>query len=161
MARSSTAFKVIKNEEPIDYTAELERLFSDAEDESDFAILVVKRFPKLSFAQLSTLRTLAVAFYRNGRGVAPKLPKTGKRKDPVTEQGRAAAAVERATQRLLRLQEQVALIEKRTMVKIAAEFTFHQLWKLGNDLGKKGDHRRVSEHTTKAELAKAGVEVES
>jgi hypothetical protein len=159
MARSNPNFKVIENEKPIDYTAELERLFSDAEDEADFAIIVAKRFSKLTFAQSSTLRTLAVAFYRNGRGAAPKSPKPVKDNSPITEQERAAKAMERAAERLRRSQEVVSLIEKRAMVKIAAEFTFHQLWKLGNDLGRKGDHRPVSEHTTKAQLTKAGVEI--
>lgn len=46
------------------YSLTMERLFTNAENENDFAIKVAKEFPALSLEQSGTLRTLALAFYR-------------------------------------------------------------------------------------------------
>jgi hypothetical protein len=168
MAKLNKKFVAPKQPEPIEadtsniYTLELERLLSDAKyDEKDFAILVSQRSSKLSSEQAGMiLRTLAVAFCRHGAGEAPKPAKIVEPLAPKTAQDRFDESMARASAKLRRSQEQYALIEKRAMIRLTSEVTFHDLWRLGSMLGKKDDMRLVSEHTTKAQLKEAGVEIE-
>lgn len=166
MAKFNKKF-VPKQPEPVEadtsniYTLELERLLSDAKyDEKDFAILVSQRFSKLSSEQAVILRTLAVAFCRHGAGEAPKPAKIVEPLAPKTAQDRFDESMARASAKLRRSQEEYALVEKRAMIRLSSEVTFHKLWEIGSTLGKKDDMRRVSEHTTKAQLKEAGVEIE-
>jgi hypothetical protein len=158
MARSKAALKAVESE-PIDYTMELERLFADAKDEKDFSILIRQRLPKLTREQYAIIDTLAVSFYRNGRGRAPVLEKTVlKPKQNAIEKLQAKMA--RDARALAALAEAKVEVERRFLMTIPHDMTMHELWVQGGSarkLGRNGDQTLVSDNYTKGQLAKADI----
>ena len=160
MAKLNPKFTAKKSEPTsvVDNT-EMERLYSDTEDENDFFIAVAQKFPTLSPEQSANLRALTNAFYRSGPGKALRSVTTGQPGDPATAQAKFDATMKRAAEKLRVSLEGLALVEKKVRFKIAAETTFHHIFLLGSKHGREGDHRRFSEYTTKAEQAEVEVEI--
>ena len=77
--------------------------------------------------------------------------------DPTEKEARR---LELMAKRLRREKEAVALVEKRFALRIAADCTMHELWKMGGaaqKLGKRGDKRLVKNVLSEAQLEKAGI----
>jgi hypothetical protein len=142
----------------------MERMYADAEDENDFVVSVVQKFgTKLSLAQSAILRTLAVAFYRNGPGKAPKL-KTGPKTSSKTAAERLQQSMARMTARLANLNAVVEIEVEKRLLMLPTDCTLGELYttceagrKLGKKPGTAGSDTLVRDQWTVKQLSDAGL----
>lgn len=70
-----------------------------------------------------------------------------------------AAIAARYARRLANSQASEKEVERKVLLRMTVDCTYHDLWEIGNKLGKKGDKRRVAENSTPGQLAKYGVAI--